>query len=158
MSTTFGKVMNLSETMDIEASEDIIDARGNKLLAKGSRVSRALQERLIVHKPQKAFGCMYIGRACGGGDNGVPTGTALYTTAPAGLIMTVKDTATFRAAGGTPKYSVTSNDVSIATVVIDGVNFTITAVKAGDVTMNVNDAAGATVAVPVTVKDKALPG
>jgi uncharacterized protein YjdB len=96
--------------------------------------------------------------ACGGGDNGLPTGTALYTTAPAGLIMTVKDTATFKAAGGTPKYSVTSNDVSIATVAIDGVNFTIAAVKAGDVTINVNDAAGATVAVPVTVKDKAPPG
>lgn len=47
------KVIDLSEEMHVEASEDIFDARGNKLLAKGARVSRSLQERLIVHKLRK---------------------------------------------------------------------------------------------------------
>ena len=47
------KVIDLSEDMRVEASEDIFDARGNKLLAKGAQVSRALQERLIVHKLKK---------------------------------------------------------------------------------------------------------
>ncbi|MES2322326.1 MAG: HD domain-containing phosphohydrolase [Pseudomonadota bacterium] len=47
------KVIDLSDEMHVEASEDIFDARGNKLLAKGARVSRALQERLIVHKLKK---------------------------------------------------------------------------------------------------------
>ncbi len=47
------KVMDLTDTMDVQASEDIFDARGNKLLAKGARVSRALQEKLIVHKLTK---------------------------------------------------------------------------------------------------------
>jgi HD-GYP domain-containing protein (c-di-GMP phosphodiesterase class II) len=47
------KVIDLSENMRVEASEDIFDARGNKLLAKGAQVSRALQERLIVHKLKK---------------------------------------------------------------------------------------------------------
>jgi HD-GYP domain-containing protein (c-di-GMP phosphodiesterase class II) len=47
------KVIDLSEEMRVEASEDIFDARGNKLLAKGAQVSRALQERLIVHKLKK---------------------------------------------------------------------------------------------------------
>ena len=47
------KVIDLSENMRVEASEDIFDARGNKLLAKGAQVSRSLQERLIVHKLKK---------------------------------------------------------------------------------------------------------
>lgn len=47
------KVMDLSDSMDVQAAEDIFDARGNKLLAKGARVSRALQEKLIVHKLTK---------------------------------------------------------------------------------------------------------
>jgi HD-GYP domain-containing protein (c-di-GMP phosphodiesterase class II) len=59
------KVMDLTETMDVHASEDIFDARGNKLLAKGARVSRALQERLIVHKLTKPL------EACIAVDGGV---------------------------------------------------------------------------------------
>jgi HD-GYP domain-containing protein (c-di-GMP phosphodiesterase class II) len=47
------KVMDLSETMDVEASEDIFDARGMKLVAKGARISRNLQEKLILHKLSK---------------------------------------------------------------------------------------------------------
>ena len=47
------KVMNLSEQMDVEASEDIFDARGTKLVAKGARISRVLQEKLILHKLSK---------------------------------------------------------------------------------------------------------
>lgn len=47
------KVMDLSEQMDIEASEDIFDARGMKLVAKGAKISRALQEKLILHKLRK---------------------------------------------------------------------------------------------------------
>lgn len=47
------KVIDLSENMRVEATEDIFDARGNKLLAKGAQVSRALQERLIAHKLKK---------------------------------------------------------------------------------------------------------
>jgi hypothetical protein len=47
------KVMDLAEEMPVVATEDIFDARGNKLLAKGATVSRALQEKLIVHKLTK---------------------------------------------------------------------------------------------------------
>ncbi|MGZ3159799.1 MAG: HD-GYP domain-containing protein [Burkholderiaceae bacterium] len=47
------KVMDLSEKMDVEASEDIFDARGMKLVAKGARISRTLQEKLILHKLSK---------------------------------------------------------------------------------------------------------
>lgn len=47
------KVMDLTDAMEVQATEDIFDARGNKLLAKGARVSRGLQERLIVHKLKK---------------------------------------------------------------------------------------------------------
>ncbi len=44
------KVIELAEQMPVVATEDIYDARGNKLLAKGAKVSRALQEKLIMHK------------------------------------------------------------------------------------------------------------
>ena len=59
------KVMDLSESMDVQANEDIFDARGTKLLAKGARVSRALQEKLIVHKLTKPL------EACIAVDGGV---------------------------------------------------------------------------------------
>ncbi len=47
------KVMDLAEDRDVEASEDIFDARGTKLVAKGARITRNLQERLILHKLHK---------------------------------------------------------------------------------------------------------
>jgi HD-GYP domain-containing protein (c-di-GMP phosphodiesterase class II) len=43
-------IMNLSEQRDIVAAEDILDDRGIKLWAKGQRVSRNLQEKLLRHK------------------------------------------------------------------------------------------------------------
>lgn len=47
------RVMNLAETQDIKATEDIYDARGMKLIAKGSRISRVLQERLLQRRLSK---------------------------------------------------------------------------------------------------------
>ncbi len=49
------KVMNLAEEADIKATEDIFDARGMKLVAKGARISRSLQERLIMRRLSKPF-------------------------------------------------------------------------------------------------------
>ncbi|HEX8988580.1 MAG TPA: HD domain-containing phosphohydrolase [Rhodocyclaceae bacterium] len=43
-------IINLSEHRDIVAAEDIVDDRGIKLWAKGQRVSRSLQEKLLRHK------------------------------------------------------------------------------------------------------------
>jgi HD-GYP domain-containing protein (c-di-GMP phosphodiesterase class II) len=47
------KVMDLAEEMDVEATEDIFDSRGMKLIAKGAKISRNLQEKLIMHKLKK---------------------------------------------------------------------------------------------------------
>ena len=47
------KVMDLAQVMDVEATEDIFDARGVKLVAKGAKISPALQEKLIMHKLKK---------------------------------------------------------------------------------------------------------
>lgn len=44
------KVMDLAELMSVEVIVDVFDVRGMKLVAKGAQVTRALQERLIVHK------------------------------------------------------------------------------------------------------------
>ncbi|MDD5248173.1 MAG: HD domain-containing protein [Rhodocyclaceae bacterium] len=43
-------IMALSEQRDIIAAEDIVDDRGIKLWAKGQKVSRSLQEKLLRHK------------------------------------------------------------------------------------------------------------
>lgn len=47
------KVMELAEERNVEATEDIYDTRGMKLVAKGTRISNDLQERLIVRKLRK---------------------------------------------------------------------------------------------------------
>lgn len=49
------KVLNLAEQADIKATEDIFDSRGMKLVAKGARISRTLQERLSLRKLSKPF-------------------------------------------------------------------------------------------------------
>lgn len=47
------KVMDLAEDNTIAATEDIFDARGTKLISEGARISRSLQEKLIVHRLAK---------------------------------------------------------------------------------------------------------
>ena len=47
------KVMTLAEERDIQATEDIFDSRGMKLVAKGTLISRTLQERLIMRRLSK---------------------------------------------------------------------------------------------------------
>lgn len=49
------KVLNLAEQADIKATEDIFDARGMKLVAKGATISRNIQERLTLRKLSKPF-------------------------------------------------------------------------------------------------------
>ncbi|QYF95156.1 HD domain-containing protein [Massilia sp. PAMC28688] len=44
------KVMGLAEVMDVAASEDILDLRGMKLVAKGARLTRAQQDTLGQHR------------------------------------------------------------------------------------------------------------
>ncbi len=44
------KVMGLTEVMDVAASEDIVDMRGMKLVAKGTRLTRTQQDTLGMHK------------------------------------------------------------------------------------------------------------
>lgn len=48
-----GKVMDLAEDMDVKTTEDIYDAHGTKLIAKGTQISPALQEKLILHRLRK---------------------------------------------------------------------------------------------------------
>jgi HD-GYP domain-containing protein (c-di-GMP phosphodiesterase class II) len=43
-------IMALAEQQDIVAAEDIVDDRGIKLWAKGQKVSRSLQEKLLRHR------------------------------------------------------------------------------------------------------------
>jgi HD-GYP domain-containing protein (c-di-GMP phosphodiesterase class II) len=47
------KVMDLAKDRNVEAIEDIFDSRGNKLIAKGARISSSMQEKLILHRLHK---------------------------------------------------------------------------------------------------------
>lgn len=47
------RVVELSATRHIEASEDVYNAVGMKLIAKGTRISAEMQERLLRHKLKK---------------------------------------------------------------------------------------------------------
>ena len=44
------RVVDLSTNYDVSASEDIYDANGMKLLAKGTKIAPGVQEKLIRHK------------------------------------------------------------------------------------------------------------
>jgi hypothetical protein len=49
------KVMDVAEQMSVEVIVDILDVRGMKLVSKGTRVTRALREKLIAHKLARPF-------------------------------------------------------------------------------------------------------
>jgi hypothetical protein len=49
------KVMHVAEQMSVEVIVDILDVRGMKLVSKGTRVTRALREKLIAHKLMRPF-------------------------------------------------------------------------------------------------------
>ena len=60
--------------------------------------------------------------ACGGGGGtvGLPTGTALFSNAPAGLTLVAGASTSFSAGGGTPTYSVSTSSADVATATISG--------------------------------------
>ncbi|MBJ7310808.1 HD-GYP domain-containing protein [Rugamonas sp. CCM 8940] len=58
------KVMAVAEIMAVEVIVDILDVRGMKLVAKGTQVTRVLQEKLILHKLRQPFESSV--RVCGG--------------------------------------------------------------------------------------------
>ncbi|WP_164557865.1 HD domain-containing protein [Massilia atriviolacea] len=82
------KLMNLTEVMDVAASEDILDIRGMKLVAKGARLTRAQQDTLGAHKLKKTLESSLS--AEGGTDNGLILETArriLDTSVPINRIL-----------------------------------------------------------------------
>ena len=68
------KLMKLTEVMDVAASEDIYDARGMKLVAKGARLTLAQQDTLGSHKLKKTLESSLS--AEGGADTGLIVATA----------------------------------------------------------------------------------
>ena len=46
-------VMNLADSHEVVANEDVFDSRGTKLIAKGTRVDERLHERLLRFKLSK---------------------------------------------------------------------------------------------------------
>ena len=97
--------------------------------------------------------------ACGGGGGqvGLPTGTALFTNAPPGVTLAAGAASSYTVGGGNPLYSVSSSNRDVATATVSGTSFTITAVGAGTATISVTDAVGASVQVPVTVTGIIVP-
>lgn len=81
----------------------------------------------------------------------VGSSTAFYTTAPATFTISPKTSQTFKLGGGVAPYTVTSSNVSIASATVSGSNLTITSLLIGSATVQIRDAAGATLSASVTV-------
>ena len=100
--------------------------------------------------------CSLVLAGCGGssggsGTVGLPSATALYSTAPAAVVVAMGTPVSFTAGGGTPTYRVTSSNQAVATAAVNGASFTVTAVGGGAATITLTDAAGATLSLAVTV-------
>lgn len=92
------------------------------------------------------------GGGTGGTGGGTATGTALFTTAPGNLFVTLgSSTSQFTINGGTPGYSVTTNNAAVATVTTSGSTFTVNAVGGGDAVISIKDSVGAAVTVGIAV-------
>ncbi|CAN7643521.1 hypothetical protein [Massilia sp. LjRoot122] len=84
----------------------------------------------------------------GGGTGIVP----LYTTAPDSITVMVGATPTYQLAGGAAPYTVTSSNVSVATVSQTSNTFTVAGVAAGLAVVSIRDANGSVVNINVTVE------
>ena len=91
--------------------------------------------------------------ACGGGSGkvGLPTGTALFTTASGTVNLAAGASSTYSIGGGTPTYTATSSNRDVATASASGTSLSITAVAAGSANITVTDAAGASTVIAVAV-------
>ncbi|MFL6658193.1 MAG: beta strand repeat-containing protein [Massilia sp.] len=91
--------------------------------------------------------------ACGGGGGtvGLPTGQALFTSAPATITLAAGASAAYTIGGGNPLYTASSSNRDVATVTASGTSFTVTGVSNGTVTITITDAVGASVSVTATV-------
>ena len=79
-------------------------------------------------------------------------GSSLYTTAPLlGVTIGTTGTGSYTIGGGTPGYTASSSNASVATASVVGSGLTITGVAGGTATVSVHDGAGATVSIAVTV-------
>lgn len=80
-------------------------------------------------------------------------GTAFYTTAPDSVIIAAATNATFLLGGGTPAYTASSSNTSVARVTLGGGTLFITGMSVGSATIVVGDAAGARKEISVTIPD-----
>lgn len=83
----------------------------------------------------------------------IGSGVDLFTSAPtAGIVVGVgENSTTYTIGGGSLVYSVTSNNLSIATVTLNNNTFVVTGVTGGKTTVSVKDSVGALVEISVVV-------
>lgn len=83
----------------------------------------------------------------------VGSSIAFSSTVPASFTIApgVAATQTFKVSGGVAPYSATSSNVGVASAAINGSNLTITGLLIGSATVQIRDAAGATLSASVTV-------
>lgn len=87
--------------------------------------------------------------------NGNTPASPLFTTAPAAVGVSINSNASFVVGGGTPPYTVTTGNSSVASVSNSGANFSIQGVSAGATTVVVTDSVGANIKISVGVSPSA---
>ncbi len=96
---------------------------------------------------------MAMASSGGTGTVGLPTGTALFSTAPSAVTLSVGVSTSYTIGGGTPLYKASSSNSNVATAVIgsNGTTLTIGGVSAGSAQISILDAVGANVTITVTI-------
>lgn len=77
------KVMGLTEVMDVAASEDIVDTRGMKLVAKGTRLTRSQQDTLGMHRLRQPLESVLVAEGATDASSIVTHATRILDSNPA---------------------------------------------------------------------------
>ncbi len=82
---------------------------------------------------------------------------ALYTTTPNPLSMAPSTTQKFGIGGGVPPYTVTSDNVSVATVLVSDSVLTVTAATVGTANLKITDISGTSISTAINVVSSGVP-
>lgn len=123
------------------AQSSIVD--GNQLQIKA--ISAGLADIVVVDRAGATF---KVSATVGGGTGAVP----LYSTAPESITVGLGAEPTYRIAGGAAPYTVTSSNVTVASVTQTASTFTVKGLVAGNAVVSIRDANGTAVNILTEVR------
>ena len=113
--------------------------------------------RFITYLATLLFAVFLSACGGGGGSAGLPsvTKTPITTSAADALTLAVGATQSFTITGGAAPYQISSSNVKVAVASLDGRNFSITGVAAGDAEITISDASQQSASIKATIANLA---